>query len=148
MAIHRNELRDPGSPGHNYTWHVNHSEEEAFGRSRTITKDAPTAGVGTIRQQGADSPMEIRVTGTILDELQHFAFIYYLEASRQRSVIFEDFAGDEYEVIVTDYQPVRIRAARNPRANPATPQAHYIRHYTLTMEVITFRGGAWLGVAP
>lgn len=145
MAYGRNIFRDPAGNRPDYPWHINHSEEETFGKRRNVESTAPTAGVGLIVQQGADSPMVIKVSGTILHAAQHRQMVEWMALSRTQTVTFIDFAGDAYEVLLTAFEPTRHRAALNPR-DPSIP-LHFWR-YTLEMQVLNFRSGAWVGTTP
>lgn len=145
-----NVFIDPAN-GDEYPWPINHSEEESFGKTRTIDHTAPTArgsdpGVGLIRQQGDDTPLTWKYSGTILDPTQEDAFIDWWERSRQRTIFFRDFTGAEYEVIITGYEPKRIRCLVNRRGGDRWP-FHYV-NYTLSMEVLTIRSGPWVSVTP
>jgi hypothetical protein len=147
-----NVFVDPAN-AEEYPWPINHNEEDTFGKTRSIDHTAPTArasdpGVGLVRQQSDDSPMVLKLKGTILDPTQEDAFIDWWTRSRQRTIFFRDFTNAEYEVIITAYEPQRIRCAQNARGGTRWPY-HYV-NYTLTMEVLTFRAGPWFdaGVTP
>lgn len=138
-----NRFTNPAT-GFAYDWPVNHDEEDSFGKERAITEAAPTAhgnvpGVGLIRQQGDEAGMRLKLSGSILDPDQLRMMWAFFEATRVNSIFFRDFAGDEYEVLITAYKAPRTRVARNPR-DPAHP---WIWHYTLTMEVVTIRAGVY-----
>lgn len=145
MAYGRDKFIDvaPGGYG-TYSWPVNHSDEEAFGKTHNVDHTATTDGIGVVRQQGADDPMSLQLTGTIFHEAQHLAFVAWFALSSLRTIYFEDFTGAQYEVQITSYEPVRKRTLRNPR-DPSIPLHYY--SYTLTMDVIRAVTGPWAGIA-
>lgn len=144
MAYGRNTFYAPNS-GETYVWPVNHSDESAFGKTRNITNGAPTGLTGLIPQQAADSPMVLELTGTIFHAAQHAAMIRWFAISEHQTIYFYDFAGGAYEVVITEFEPVRKRTLRNPR-DPSIP-LHYWT-YTLRMQVVNFLAGPWVGVTP
>jgi hypothetical protein len=129
-----------------YDWLVNHDEEDAFGRERNIEVTATVAGAtgNLVRQQGDDSPPRLRLSGKILHQSQVIQMDYWMLRTRYETIHFRDFAGDEYEVIITSFQPKRIRTIKNPR-DPAAPLWYW--SYTLEMQVIRAIAGArvWMG---
>lgn len=145
MAYGRNQFIDPRGVVPTYAWQVNHDTEDQFGRERQVTTSAPTGNVGLVRQQGEDSPLVISLSGSILHAAQHAAMRRYFDLSRGQTVIFTDFAGDSYEVLVTSFKPTRQRTIRNPR--DSSIELHYW-HYTLDMQVIRVISGPWAGTAP
>lgn len=128
------QFEDPAGVKTTYSWPVNPSEEEEFGRERNIEHGAPTSGVGFIRQQGADSPFVFRFGGTIFHESQLQAMWEWFKLSRTQTVYLHDHAGDSYEVIIKSFKPVRTRTIRNPRDFANAPY-HYWK-YTIEMEVV------------
>lgn len=140
----RNQFRNPATSDV-YNWHVNHSEEGDFGKKRNIESTANTANVGLVQQQGSDEPLVLRLTGTILHQAQFDAMKSYFNLSRTQSIIFKDFAGDEYEVSITDWTPKRVRTIRNPK--DTSIRLHYWT-YSLEMRVLRVIAGAWLGTTP
>jgi hypothetical protein len=86
-------------------------------------------------------------SGTIFHQVQMNEMVKFFAWSETRSIIFKDFAGDEYEVLITEFQPVRQRTVRNPR-DPSIPYHYWT--YSLKMEVLAFRNGPWAaaGVNP
>jgi hypothetical protein len=126
----RQQFRDPLAVLAPYVFEVNHSEEEAAERKRNIERTAPSAGVGFVRQQGEDSPQLFRFTGTILTQSQKDAMDAYYEASQSRTIFFRDFTDVEYEVLFTDWNPTRKRAARNTR-----DPVNFLHYWTYSMEL-------------
>lgn len=145
MAYTRVGLLDPteADPAW-YDWQVNYSEEDGFGRERSIQRTATTDGVGVVRQQGDTGPIVISVMGTIFHKAQHERFIRFFNRSANTTFIFRDFEGEEFEVMMTAYRPVRKRTLRNPR-DPSIPLHYYT--YSMSMEVVRVISGSWLGAA-
>lgn len=141
----RNRFTDPLSAAV-YDWPINHSEEESFGRARNIEHTAPTSGNGLVRQQGDDPPMTIRLSGTIFHKAQHDAFIGWFALSRTQTIYFKDFTGDEFEVQITAFQPVRKRTLRNPRDFANAPLWYWT--YSIEMEIVRFITSAWSATLP
>jgi len=139
----RNRFTNP-SNGSFYDWAVNHSTENAFGKTRQISESANTANTGLIKQQGDSEPLRIKVAGTIFHLAQHEQFIDWWQLSENQTILFRDFTGDEYEVIVTSYTPVRKRTVKNPRDFKNAPLWYWT--YEMEMEVIRVVKGAWAGV--
>lgn len=139
----RNEFIDPAT-GQKYPWQVNHSTESAFGKSRQITESANTANTGLIKQQGDSQPLKMKLQGTIFHKKQHEEFAKYWQLCESQTIIFKDFTGDEYEVLIVSYEPVRKRTVRNPRDFANAPLWYW--SYEMEMEVIRVISGTWAGV--
>lgn len=139
----RNRLTNPAN-GQFYDWQINHSEEGAFGKTRQISESANTANTGLIKQQGDATPLQMKLTGTILHKKQHQEFTKFWQLCETQTVIFKDFAGEEYEVIITNYNPVRRRTVKNPRDFANAPLWYWT--YELEFEVIRVISGVWQGV--
>lgn len=154
MAYGREKLHNPAwavdntpdSPTQNpYPFKVNHLEEDGFGKTRTISHTGTTAANRQVRQQAAPDPMTFTLTGSILHKSQHDQFIRFFNACDHNTVIFTDFEGNQYEVLIIDYTPTRKYTIRNPR-DPSIPLHYY--SYTLKMEVVNFISGEWVGTNP
>lgn len=143
-----NKFSDPGGPLADYQWEINHNEEEQSGKTRNIEESANTAGTGLVKQQGDDGPLRFEYSGSILRETQLTTMLKYFQACKTRTVIFTDFAGDQYEVLVTSFQPTRKRTLRNPRDQANAP-LHYWT-YKIALEVITILVGPYAdaGITP
>ena len=139
-----NQFRDPAT-GDTYDWPINHSDENETARSRNIEHTAPTSGRGLVRQQGDDSPLVFTFSGTILHAAQNARFVEWYELGRDQTVIFRDWTGAEYEVLITAYQPRRERVMWNPR--DPDMRDHIIR-WSMTLEVVQVLAGPWEGSAP
>lgn len=144
MAYGRDTFHNPAT-GETYAWPVNHSEESEFGKKREVSTGAPTGHTGLTFQQGADDPMVLELDGTILHHLHYQQMIRWWSLSGGQSIYFTDFAGDSYEVLITDFNAVRKRTLRNPR--DSSIPLHYWT-YTLRMQVIGILAGSWAGVLP
>lgn len=130
-----------------YDWEINHSEEEELGKKRNITHGARTSGTGLVKVQGDDEPLIWRLSGSILSEDQLSEMWTWFELCRTQTIYFRDFTGtDEYEVIITDFQPRRERTIRNPRDSANAP--YHTWKYTMEMEIIAVRAGPLDGLSP
>lgn len=146
MAYTRVKLIDPaygvvGNLG-TYEFDVNYDDEGEMGARRDIQAFANTSGDGYIIQQGQDSPMTISVTGKILKPSQHRKFIAFYKRSKIQSMVFEDFEGFQYEVLISAYVPKRLRASANPRGRVEGAGLHYYT-YSLEMMVLNVISGDW-----
>lgn len=117
-----------------YDWVMNHQEEEEAGFQHSIEATATTSGVGgRVLQQGPDEPLVLKYRGTVLDPAQHDEFLAWAALSRTQTIIFRDFADNEYEVLMT-YMPRRERVMRNPRGGTTAP--FHIWRYSMEMHVV------------
>lgn len=135
-----NQFIDPAGVVPTYLWDVNHDEEEGFGKSRAIEHTANTGNTGLVRQQGSQEPMLLKLSGTILKLDQYNKFWLWWTLCDYRTFHYQDFTGFRAEVLITDFQPKKVRAAKNNRGGTDNP-LHYWK-YTMTMEVITFVANA------
>jgi hypothetical protein len=143
----RNKFIDPAGNRAQYNWSVNHDEEDDFGKTRNIDHAANTGNTGLVRQQSDDSPMLIHVRGTILHRAQVLEMIAWWDLSEGQTVYFEDFTGDQFEVLITSFRPTRQRTIKNPRDFANAP--YWIWKYELEMEVVKFlTPNIWSGVTP
>jgi hypothetical protein len=129
-----------------YDWAVNHSEEQEFGKRRNIDHGALTNGTGLVRQQSDDTPLVLHLKGTIFHKAQFEQMIAWWKLCETQTIYFKDFSGDEYEVIITEFLPVRERTIKNPRDYANAP--YWFWKYDIAMEVIAIRSGTWAGVSP
>jgi hypothetical protein len=134
----RNQFINPQN-GVVYSWLVNHSEEQAAGKARNITRTAPTGATGLVRQQGDDGPYLIQLAGKILDRSQLQMFWLCYATCRTQTLHFLDYDNQRYEVQITDFAPQRVRKENSPQRDPTTP-LHYWT-YTMTLEVYAFIAG-------
>lgn len=138
----RNVLRDPFT-GHQYSWHVNHSDEEAIPRGRPLEAASVTTGGRIVLQQGDDVPMVLRLNGTILHAAQFVEMKWFSDAGRDRSIVFTDYHGDSYRVFVASFEPTRVKTMQNPR--DASIPYHYWK-YKLELNVLDVLAGTYLAV--
>lgn len=141
----RNVFTDPAT-ARSYEWKINHSEEEEFGKRRSIEHGALTNGTGLVRQQSDDSPLILRLRGVIFHKAQLEEMISWWKLTETQTIYFRDFMGDEYEVIITEFIPNRERTIKNPRDFANAP--YWFWRYEMAMEVVTIRDGTWEGVSP
>jgi hypothetical protein len=85
--------------------------------------------------------MLLDVRGTILKRVQLVEFLEWFELCRTQSIYFHDFAGDSYEVVITDFDPTRQRTVKNPQGTTINP-GHYW-NYVMKMEVLRFIDGPY-----
>jgi len=137
-----NEFIDPKTAD-KYPWPVNHSEENETGVARSVQHGAKTGG-GLVRQQADDQPLTFKYTGTIFHKDQVTEMIGWYNLCSTQTIYFKDFAGDEYEVLITSFKPIRHRTIRNPRDFKNAPLWYWT--YEIEMEVVNVRSGIWTGV--
>lgn len=128
--------------GRTYDWHLNHETEEEGGRATNISLGGNTSGFGLIRQQGAAEPLTLRYSGSILHKAQFQEMWRFFERSRVRTIYFRDFTGDEYEVSITSFRPMRKRGENHTD----TTIPHHYWTYTLEMQVLRVISGSLAGV--
>lgn len=146
MSRVANTFYDP-STGESYPWPINHEQEQQFGQERQITTEANTANTGLVRVQGDRTPMTLQFTGKILTRAQRDAFWRWFNLCETRTIHFSDVEGNTFEVQITAYNPLRVRAARNMRDLANAPT--WIYSYTMTLDVIRVVSGPLYGlVAP
>lgn len=141
MARVANRFTNPEN-GLFYDWQINHNEEDEVGFERHVDHSAVTSGTGgLVWQQGVDEPMVFTLRGTILEPIQHFQFTNFAKVSELHTIIWRDFTGEEYEVLLT-YKARRERVARNPRGGDLAP--NHVWRYSMTLQVIQVLSGLWL----
>lgn len=141
-----NTFYDPAT-GASYPWPINHETEEGFGQERAITTEANTANTGLVRVQGDRQPMQLRLSGKMLTRAQRDAFWDWFNRCETRTIHYSDVEGNTFEVQITAYNPVRVRAERNLRDLVNAPT--WIYTYTMAMDVIRVVSGPLAGlVAP
>lgn len=139
----------PGGRG-TYVWPLNHDEEEGVEARRNIDHGAPTAGTGLVRQQGASSPILIKLAGNILSRAQHVEFLAWWALCEDQTIEWWDYAGNKYEVLITFYTAPRQRLVHNPRGGTdvATEAPLNKWRYQLEMEVIRVIDGDYEAISP
>lgn len=133
MAYVRNRFRDPAAVLATYSWTINHNEEDGADFRRNIERTATTDGVNFVRQQSNAGPRTFRFKGTLLTQEQYNAMKSYYDLCETQTIYFRDFQDDEYEVVITLFNPVRKRTSKNPR--DASISLHYWT-YDIELEVI------------
>ena len=149
MARVPNQFVDPTGVVATYNWPINHDSETPRGRKRTISQTAPTGDLGStapVRQMGANMPLQLILTGTILTEAQRNAFIQWWEMCDEQTIYFYEFNGEQYEVLIIDFEEQKHISIWN--SNDITNAPHHYYTYTLTMDVITVLAGSWLQSNP
>jgi hypothetical protein len=143
--VARNRFTNPAN-GDFYDWAINHDEEEANGKTRTISRTAPTGNVGLVKQQGDDGPFLLKLSGKITSRSQFSAFWAWYALCRTQTIVFKDFDAQEYEVQITSFLPQRHRTLMRAGKNPG----NYYWTYSMEMEVYRFVSGdmAASGVTP
>jgi hypothetical protein len=141
----RDKFTNPAN-GETYEFDIGHSSEEPSSKSRQITNSANTANTGLIAQQGDVQPMTLKYNGTILKASQHKEMWRWYQLCDTQTIFFTDYAGNEYEVTITDFAPKRQSTIRNPR-DPVNAPLHYW-NYTISMQIIRVIKGELEGLAP
>lgn len=129
-----------------YDLAINPSEEEPFGKTRNVEHSAPTGLTGLVRQQGDDTPLVLKASGTILTKAQLTTMIAWFQLCRSQTIYLRDHAQDSFEGIITSFLPTRKRTIRNPRDPANAPEWYWT--YTLEFEVVRILAGTWAGVTP
>ena len=141
MAYGRDTLIDPAPGGlGTYQFYVGHDEESEFGSNTSIDRTANTAGTGLVMQAGEPSIEPISITGKILTLAQYQKLVAFERKSRHNTLIWTDFFGDSYEVVISAFKAKRMRTLFN-RRDPGMRYHYY--QYTLEMTVVTVKAGAW-----
>ena len=106
-----NRLYDPET-GVAFAFAINHSDEEPRAFERTYEAGAPTT-VGLVRHQSGADLMRLVFRGVIFDPMQKTAMDALFEHCDEHTLIYEDYSGEAYEVIITTWD-CRPERARNP----------------------------------
>lgn len=141
MAYGRDTLVDPSGAVGAYVFDIGHDEEDEFGSTTAIERTANTAGTGLVMQAGEPSIDPIRITGKAMKLSQYQKLVAFERQSKLNTLIWTDFFGDSYEVVISSFKAKRVRTLFN-RRDPANMRYH-IYQYTLEMTVVTVRAGAW-----
>lgn len=143
----RNKFTNPAT-AEEYSWVINHSDEEAFGKARNITESAPTGNVGLVKQQGDDGPLIKTLSGTILDRSQYQAMWQWFNLCASQTIYFTDFDGQKFEVQITSFLPQLHRKLTAASRDPSMPSSYWT--YTISLEVYACLEGdlAEAGVTP
>lgn len=140
----RDTFIDPKT-GHEYPWLVGHDEEAAVGKSRNVTHSGNTAGTGLTRQQGEPGPLTLKYSGKILHKSQFEEMWKFYELCETQTIYYRDYFGEEFEVVITQFEPIRKATPHNPQ--DPNMRLHYYT-YTITMEIVAVRAGLLVGLSP
>ena len=132
--------------GFEWVWEVGHEEEDSVGKARPVTHSANTANTGLIRQQGDVGPLVLKYGGKILHLKQYKEMWRFYQLCETQTIIYKDYFGEEFEVVITDFEPQRFPTVRNPKDFANMP-LHYYK-YTITMEVVQVRAGNLVALSP
>lgn len=129
-----------------YSWPINHSEEDGGGATVNVDHTAPTAGVGFVRQMGDPEPFRRLIKGTILERSQYQKFWQFffigvgLGPGPQRTFHWVDQLGARFEVLMPSFVPVYHRTSKNPRGATADEKLVYWT-YDITFEILNVISG-------
>lgn len=125
-----------------YEWPRNHAADGAGERgiARSIDHGATTSLGGVVRQQGADTPMQLAYSGVILDPTHHDRMVAWAATGGTQTIYFEDATGDQFEVMVTGFRSQPF-AAQNSAGGTIAPRHAW--NYSLEMEVVNVLAGTW-----
>lgn len=135
----RNKFIDRAT-GNEYEWPINHKQEDEFGKRRNIEQTANTGNTGHVRQQGSKSPLSLKLQGTILTRDFLFAMRLWFELCEDQTIEFHDYTGQQYEVIITAFNPTRVRGQNHK--DPVYAPNHY---WTYSIEMDVVRVLTWEG---
>lgn len=141
----RDKFTDPAT-GKSYEWGTGHAEEDPIGKTRAVSLSANTGNTGLVKQQGDTTPLVLKYKGTIRHKHQLEEFWKWYELCETQTIHFTDFAGEEYEVIITNFLPQRKPTVHNPADFPNMPLWYYT--YELSLEVISVISGVLVDVTP
>lgn len=113
MVVH-NKFTDPVN-GQEYTWPLNHSEEEEAGRERAVESTQNIAGTRTIQTQGELTPIRKTWRGVLLTDAQLTSMIDWQNRCETHTILLHDFAGGYYEGVIESFKYARKRVAANSR---------------------------------
>lgn len=142
MTVVHNVFTNPAN-GDQFTWPVNHDTEDLGGRTRSISYGGNTLEVGLVRQQGDDLPLQFKYSGTLFTQAAIQRMFDFFNLGRTQTIYLTDFSGAQYEVLITDFTPVRKRVVRNVHDPVNAPT--WIWTYSITMDVVTIISGYLLG---
>lgn len=141
----RDMFIDPKT-GAEYVWLIGHETESPTGKKRNITRSGNSANTGLVRQQGDPTPLILKFEGKILHLSQYEEMWRFFQLCESQTIYFRDYIGEEYEVMITEFDPQRLATVKNPKDFANAPR-HYWK-YTIEMEVVKVRAGALVGLSP
>lgn len=96
-----------------YTWEINPSAGGSPAYKKNIaTQNTVAPGGKTLLFEGADEPLTLDWTGTILSQAQHQTFITWW--SKRHQIQLTDDLGRVFMIYITEYTPDRQRAVHYP----------------------------------
>jgi hypothetical protein len=135
MVVH-NKFTNPAN-GAEYVWPLNHDEEGESGRDRSVQSSSNVGGTRTIQTQGELTPIRFQWSGKHLQDAHHTSLIGWQNLCETQTIILTDFAGDQYEGLITSYKYKRQRVAFNSRQ----PDKPWTWTYTLEFTVTRVLAG-------
>lgn len=139
---------DPAGIRASYPWPLNHTVEEKGGKARSVTNTAPTGVVGLVREVNSSGPITMTWKGKIFTVAQLTEMWHWWQLCETQTIFIQDFAGEKYEVMIEEFDPVRVAVARNLH-DPANAPT-WMWEYTITFSVLGILAGplASAGVTP
>jgi hypothetical protein len=129
-----NKFIDPAGIVPTYAWPINHEKEEKSGKQRNVTNTAPTGNVGLVKEINAASPLQMTWKGQIFTKAQVTQMWKWWQLCESQTIFLEDFAGEKYEILIEEFDPVRVAVARNLHDQANAPT--WIWEYTFMFSVI------------
>lgn len=134
-----NKFIDPAGVMATFPWPVNHEKEEKGAKQRNITNTAPTGVVGLVKEINASSPYTVTWKGKIFTKAHLTEMWRWWQLCESHTIFIEDFAGEKYEILIEEFDPVRVAVARNLH-DPANAPT-WIWEYTFSFSVMNFIAG-------
>lgn len=133
-----------------YDWHKNHDwdGEDDYGKSLTITRVPNTAGGVAAFQQGDDGSLVLKLKGSIVVREQWRQFWHWFAISKQHTIYFTDFDGQEFEGIISSLLGHRVGHLRSGAKDPGMATHKFV--YQMEFTVLGFLSGDLhdMGVLP
>lgn len=133
-----NQFIDPAGVKPTYAWTINHSEEEEVQNSRQVAHGAPTSDIGLIPQQGVEYPLVFQWKGTLFTQADKDEMDSWYALCQNQSIYLTDFDGNQYEILISDWNVQRVGVAANKRGG-----VPWLWKYTITIQVLTVLSGDW-----
>jgi hypothetical protein len=134
-----NKFIDPAGVHATYPWPVNHEKEEKGGKQRAVTSTAPTGIVGLVKEINSSGALTLTWKGKIFTKAQLTEIWKWWQLCESQTIFLEDFAGEKYEILIEEFDPVRIPVARNLHDPVNAPL--WIWEYTFSFSVMAFIAG-------
>lgn len=139
MSRTANQFIDPAGVRTTYSWPLNHEKEEKGGKQRNVTSTAPTGNVGLVREVNEVGPLTITWKGKVFTKAQVTEMWRWFQLCNSQTIFIRDFSGEEYEVLIEDFDPVKVAVARNLHDQANAPT--WIWEYTFSFTVLGIRAG-------